>query len=156
MKNRPNFIHSFGLILPAIFPDTVISSCACIVLLSEASSSSHVLFLIARQRDKFASERSKIRRLTSQKPKFCQICIIRGTLVHFNLSHMDFLEHRAATTTCTDPIPCTTNSASPNEYKYPEIWMKNRPNRIHSFPGSRPAIFLAEYYFLLCLYSIAL
>ena len=35
-------IYSFTLILPAIFPDTLISSCACIVLLSEASSSSHV------------------------------------------------------------------------------------------------------------------
>ena len=71
---------------------------------------------------------------------------MRGTLTPLNLSHMDFLGRRAVTTTCTDPIPCTTNSASPNEHKYPEIWMKNPQNPRHSFPGSWPAIFLAEYY----------
>ena len=42
-KNHHKNIHSFGFILPAIFPATDISSCACIVLLSEASSSSHVI-----------------------------------------------------------------------------------------------------------------
>ena len=42
MKNHHKITYSFTLILPAIFPDTLISSCACIVLLSEASSSSHM------------------------------------------------------------------------------------------------------------------
>ena len=41
MKNRPIRIYSFLGSGPAIFPDTEISSHACIVLLSEASSSSH-------------------------------------------------------------------------------------------------------------------
>ena len=85
---------------------------------------------IARQRGKFASERSKIRRLTSPNAEFCEISIVRGTLYSIRISHIDFLGCRAVTITCTDPILCTTNSVSPNEYKYPEIWMKNRPNRI--------------------------
>ena len=41
MKNHHKNIHSFALILPAIFPATDISSCVCIVLLFETSSSSH-------------------------------------------------------------------------------------------------------------------
>ena len=43
MINHHKYIHIFCLILPAIFPDTDISSCVCIILLSETSSSSHVL-----------------------------------------------------------------------------------------------------------------
>ena len=50
MKNHHKYTHSFALILPAIFPATDISSCVCIVLLFETSSSSHVLSHIARQR----------------------------------------------------------------------------------------------------------
>ena len=42
-NNCPKTTHSFTGYLPAITPDTDISSCACIVLLSEASSSSHVI-----------------------------------------------------------------------------------------------------------------
>ena len=91
--------------------------------------------IIARQRGKFAPERSKIRRLTSPNAEFCQICIMRGTLSSIKISHMDFLGGRAVTTTCTDPIPCTTNSASPNEYKYPEIWMKTDQILHIVFPG---------------------
>ena len=49
-------IHSFALILPAIFPDTDISSCVCIVLLFETSSSSHVQHHIARQRGPLGPE----------------------------------------------------------------------------------------------------
>ena len=49
LENHHKYIHSFGLILHAIFPDTDISSCVCIVLLFETSSSSHVQSLIARQ-----------------------------------------------------------------------------------------------------------
>ena len=56
MINHHKIIYSFGLILPAIFPDTDISSCACIVLLFETSSSSHVQFIIARQREPLGPE----------------------------------------------------------------------------------------------------
>ena len=57
-NNHLKFTYSFGLILLAITPGGVISSCACIVLLSEASSSSHVIFNIARQRRPLAYETS--------------------------------------------------------------------------------------------------
>ena len=55
-NNYHKRIYSFTLILPAIFPDTLISSCVCIVLLSEASSSSHVELIIARQRGPLGPE----------------------------------------------------------------------------------------------------
>ena len=71
MKNHHRNIHSFALILPAIFPDTTISSCACIVLLSEASSSSHVIFNIARQRRPLASETSILPCLTASDHEIC-------------------------------------------------------------------------------------
>ena len=56
MINHHKFIYSFAWILPAIFPDTEISSCVCIVLLFETSSSSHVQSIIARQRGPLSSE----------------------------------------------------------------------------------------------------
>ena len=49
-------IHSFALVSPAIFPDTDISSCVCIILLFETSSSSHVQSIIARQREPLRPE----------------------------------------------------------------------------------------------------
>ena len=59
IDDKPSqIIYSFGLILPAIFPGTDISSCVCIVLLFETSSSSHVECLIARQRGPLCSETS--------------------------------------------------------------------------------------------------
>ena len=45
MKNRPFIIYSFGWSWPAIFPACAISSCACIVLLCETSSSSHIVLV---------------------------------------------------------------------------------------------------------------
>ena len=54
MKNHHQNTHSFALVLPAIFPDTDISSCVCIVLLFETSSSSHVQSIIPRQRGPLA------------------------------------------------------------------------------------------------------
>ena len=56
MKNHNKNTYSFPWYLPAIMPDHDISSCACIVLLSEASSSSHVEFNIARQRGPLGPE----------------------------------------------------------------------------------------------------
>ena len=56
MINRPWSPHSLAMILPAIFPEHDISSCACIVLLFETSSSSHVQYHIARQRRRLGPE----------------------------------------------------------------------------------------------------
>ena len=56
--NRPNPTHSCLWYWPAVFPGCVISSHACIIFLSEASSSSHVIFNIARQRGPKGPERS--------------------------------------------------------------------------------------------------
>ena len=53
MNNYHKRIYSFTLLLPAIFPDTLYLLVP-VVLLSEASSSSH----IARQRKTLGSERS--------------------------------------------------------------------------------------------------
>ena len=72
MKNHHKYTHSFGLILPAIFPDTDIYSCVCIVLLSETSSSSHVQYHIALQRWPLGPERSIWACLTSSKHGICQ------------------------------------------------------------------------------------
>ena len=67
--------HSFGQILPAIFPGCVISSCVCIVLLFETSSSSHVLYHIARQRRPLGPGTSIYHCLTSSEHEICQIPI---------------------------------------------------------------------------------
>ena len=56
MKNHHGNIHSFALILPAALPGCVISSCVCIVLIFETSSSSHVQCHIARQRGPLGPE----------------------------------------------------------------------------------------------------
>ena len=55
-NNHPKRIYSFSWMLPAITLANSISSCACIVLLSEASSSSHVEFNIALTRRPLTSE----------------------------------------------------------------------------------------------------
>ena len=69
--NHTKYIHSFGLILPAIFPDRDISSCACIVLLFETSSSSHVESIIARQRGALSSDTVIWPCLTASKREIC-------------------------------------------------------------------------------------
>ena len=72
-KNHHKITPSFGLILPAIFPDTDISSCACIVLLSEASSSSHVILQHCASAQPLGSEGSPEPRQTSPNYKICNI-----------------------------------------------------------------------------------
>ena len=120
---------------------------ACIVLLSEASSSSHVLFSTSCvSTDTWAQKRRFGLVQRSQTTKISKFLIMHETLVQPNLYHIDFLGHPAATKTCTDPISCTTNSAVQNELTNLEILMKNRPNRTYSFVGSWPAITPAEYY----------
>ena len=75
MINHHKIIYSFCLIVPAIFPDTDISSCVCIVLLFETSSSSHVLYHIARQRGPLGPEAIIWSCLTSSEHEICHICI---------------------------------------------------------------------------------
>ena len=101
MKNHHDRIYSFTWYSPAIFPDHDISSCACIVLLSEASSSSHVEFNIARQRGPLGSEPAILLDLTASEHEICHIDIMHDTLVQPNLSHMDFLDDPAAIQGCT-------------------------------------------------------
>ena len=71
MKNHHKYTHSFALILPAIFPDIDISSCVCIVLLFETSSSSHVQSIIARQRGPLSSETATGPCLTASDHEIC-------------------------------------------------------------------------------------
>ena len=71
MKNHHKITHSFALILPAIFPDTDISSCVCIVLLFETSSSSHVQSIIARQRGPLGPETATGPCLTASNHEIC-------------------------------------------------------------------------------------
>ena len=73
MKNRPNPIYSFLGSWPAVFPACVISSHACIVLLSEASSSSHVILQHCASARTLGSERSPGPRQTSPNPEICNI-----------------------------------------------------------------------------------
>ena len=75
MKHHHRNTHSFALILPAIFPATDISSCVCIVLLFETSSSSHVQYHIARQRGPLGPETAIRPCLTSSDHEICHICI---------------------------------------------------------------------------------
>ena len=96
MKNHHKRIYSFGGSWPAIIPADVISSCACIVLLSEASSSSHVEFNIARQRGPLGPDTSIWACLTASNHAIHHIYIMLTTLLPPNLSHMDFLYNPAA------------------------------------------------------------
>ena len=104
-----------------------------IVLLSEASSSSHVEFNIARQRGPLGSEPAILLDLTASEHEICHIDIMHDTLVQPNLSHMDFLDDPAAIQGCTLILSCTTNNASSNEHMHPEILMKNHHWRTYSF-----------------------
>ncbi len=68
-NNHLRFTYSFGLILLAITLADIISSCACIVLLSEASSSSHVIL----QHCASTSETAIWPCLTASKHEICYI-----------------------------------------------------------------------------------
>ena len=81
--------------------------------------------------------------------------IMRGTVIHFDLSHMDSLGDPAAIQWSRLIISCTTQDASPNEPMIPAILMTNRQTFRHSFGLILPAISW-RCYILLCLYSIAL
>ena len=72
MKNRPIPPYCFLVFGSAIFLDTVKSSCACIVLLSEASSSSHFTGHCVVS---LGPERSIFACLMSSNHEFCQISV---------------------------------------------------------------------------------
>ena len=79
-----------------------------------------------------------------QMLKSIMMACMRDTLSHPNLSHMDFPDGPAAIQRSTTTISDTTKSPSPNEYKHPEISMKNHQISTYSFLGSGPAIFPAS------------
>ena len=133
MNNHPKRTYSFGLVLLAITLANIISSCACIVLLSEANSSSHVEFNIARQRGPLASESSILHCLTASNHEIYHSHHIDETLISPNLSHMDFLDDPAAIYGSRLMYSCATKEVSSNEHINPEIWSNNHPKRIYSF-----------------------
>ena len=129
---------------PAFFPNSIISSHACIIFLSEASSSSHVIFNIARQRGPKGPKgpRGLVKR--PEMMKSIMMTCTRDTLIAPNLSHMDFLDCPAVTGRCRLSYSSTTKDASSNEHIDPELWTINRPIFIYCFLGFGPAIFHAS------------
>ena len=83
MKNHHKRTYSSLRSWPAIIPADVISSCACIVLLSEASSSSHVEFNIARQRGPLSPDTVIWHCLTASDHEIRHISIM---LTHLDLA----------------------------------------------------------------------
>ena len=141
MKNHHKNIHSFALILPAIFPDTDISSCVCIVLLFETSSSSHVQYHIARQRGPLDPEPAIGPCRTASEHEICHVYIKHATLFHIDLSHMDFLDDPAAIQWSRLIISRATQDEGPNELTNPEILMINHHKYTHCLALILPAIF---------------
>ena len=141
MENHHKYTHSFGLVLPAIFPDTDISSCVCIVLLFETSSSSHVLYHIARQRGPLGHESCIWPCQTASNHEIYHVHHTHNSLSNLKLSHMDFLNDPAAIHGCRLIISRATQDEVPHEFTNPEILMKNHHKNIHSFALILPAIF---------------
>ena len=79
-----------------------------------------------------------------QMLKSIMIACTRDPLYQPNLAHINFPDGPAAIQRSRTTISDTTKSPSPNEYKHPEISMKNHQIFIYSFLGSRPAIFPAS------------
>ena len=148
MINHHKPPHSFGLILPATFSDTDISSCVCIVLLFETSSSSHVQYHIARQRGPLGPEPAIGPCLTASDHEICHICIMHETVSSLDLSHMDFLDDPAAIHGSRLTISRFTKDESSNELINPEILMNNHHKRTYSFTLILPAIFPDTLYLL--------
>ena len=96
LKNRHFFTYSFLGFGPAVFPDSVISSHACIVFLSEASSSSHVIFqhCASARTPALNGPRDLVKH--PQKPKSIMMRCMRETLLPPNHSDMDFPDGAAA------------------------------------------------------------
>ena len=141
-------IYTFTLILLDITLACIISSCACIVLLSEVSSSSHVDFNIARQRRPLASEPSTLPCLTASYHEIYHFLSYALTLASPNLSHMDFLDDPAAIHGSRLIIPCATQDASSNEHINPEISSNNHFKRIYNFTMTLLTFTLACIYLL--------
>ena len=73
--NRHKNIYSFGLVLPAIFPGCVISSCVCIILLFEQVLRAMSNIHIVRQHSENASETSIWRELTASNHEILHFCM---------------------------------------------------------------------------------
>ena len=73
--------------------------------------------------------------------KSIMMTCMRGTLLHFNLHHMDFPDGPAAIHWSRTTYSKPTKAASPNELINPKKYTINRPNPTHSFLGYWPAVF---------------
>ena len=60
-----------------------------------------------------------------------KICTMYQTCSCLQLFTMDFLEHGSFNHACTDIRTRTGHNLSPNEWRVPELWSKNRPNCQH-------------------------
>ena len=101
------------------------------------------MFNIVRQHGPTALKAPMLPCLMSPKHEIRkQILVVHDAFEYPNHSHLDVLEHRAATGTCIEPIPCATDNAAPSKYSDPEIWINARPTITHSFLWSRACILL--------------
>ena len=124
-KKTSDFHILFSWVWACYLPGlSYIFSCLYIIFLSGASSSSHVIFNIARQRGPKGPERSPGPRQTSPTDEIHHDDMQAVTLYSPNLSHMDFMDCSSLVGTCRLHYSCTTQSASQNELINPEISMK--------------------------------
>ena len=154
-ENQEKLTKSYSLfhrVGSSNLPGTVIVPCACIVLLSEASSSSHVCLSIQCVSTRFCSPDLIFEPGDSINQGNLKIFIFPNllnfcawiTLMHIELSHMDFPGHRTGFHWWRMIISRCTQSPSPNELVNPKSLMKNWPKRIYSFTGFEAPIFPAE------------
>ena len=89
MKNHHIFIYCFLWFGPAIFHASIISFCACIVLLLNKIFEPCLIHNV-RQHNENAPETSPNPLLMFSNVEIHHICNCDKSLVHFNLAHMDF------------------------------------------------------------------
>ena len=135
MKNHQKYIYiyiyNFSLIFPAIFPATYISSCVCIMLLFETSSSSHVQYHIARQRGPLGPEPAIGPCLTASDHEICHICIKCTILVSPKSFSYEFYRWpRCNPQKQTDNILCHTRRGPKRIY---QSWnIDEKPSQIYT------------------------
>ena len=96
---------------------------------------------MACQRGPLGPDTSILACLTASDPEFYHFHNTEETLVHFNLSHMDFLGDPVAFYGSRLIIPKTREDEGPNEYKDPEVFANNHHKFTYSFALILPAIF---------------
>ena len=97
-----------------------------------------------RQHTKFASEMSFWPCLTASKHEISRNLSYDETLVHLNLSHMDFLDDPAATHGSRLIISRFTKDEASNEHINPEISLTNNLKFTYSFALILLSITLAD------------